>query len=581
MRNSFTNRLYLFSILFGLMFSGVILRVLLIQTSQQAIRFQQMSDESMWQTVEIKPERGKIYDRNGNMLAGNKTVYEIGVTLTQVQDLEALTMTISGVMGIPYEELYTTLTTQPESQVYLILSQFVPANEGKILDEMFTKWYTEGGEPNMAGLVATPRMQRSYPNNELASSILGFVHTNNEGYYGIEEKYNSLLAGVPILVQRPNNPTLASGYTIPAKGSDLLLTIDRDIQMLVEDTLAQYLDELDAKSGTIVIMDPTTGEILGMASTPQINLNEPGNFLELYKTASEYNRAVSTQYEPGSIFKILTMAAALDSGIVAPGTTYLDTGFFELNGVNIFNWDRGAWGVQDMTGCMQNSLNVCMARLAVTMGPETFYNYLNRFGIGRPTGVDIAGEARGSVPDPNQTGWIPLDMGVNSFGQGVAVTPMQIITAISAVANNGQMVTPHVVRSMITNGQQIDLPIQVLGTPIRPETAQTLSSMLAEAMDRNESVARIDGYRLATKTGTASVPGPSGYDPYLTNQSFVGWGPIDSPKFLVYIWFEEPKAQEWASVALSPIFEEVVNKLLIYLDLPPDSVRLGQLPLEN
>jgi len=383
------------------------------------------------------------------------------------------------------------------------------------------------------------------------------------------------------MVQRPNDPTLATGYTNPPKGSDLVLTIDREIQLMVEETLAQYTDELDALSGTMIILDPQNGEILAMSSTPQFDLNHPENFLELYENATQYNRGISIQYEPGSIFKILTMAAALDSGIVTPQTTYLDTGYFEINGVNIFNWDRGAWGVQDMTGCLQNSLNVCMARLSVTMGPEIFYSYLEKFGIGRPTGVDAGFEAYGAVPDPKNEIWRPIDLGTNSFGQGVSVTPIQIVTAISAVANNGQMVAPHVVKSIVTNGQQTDIPVQVLGQPIKPETADTLSAMLVEAMERNQSVARVDGYQLATKTGTASIPREYGYDPMITNQSFVGWGPIDDPKFLVYMWFEEPTASEWASVALSPVFNEVVSKLVVYLDLPPDSVRLGQVQSQN
>jgi len=581
MQASFKNRLFLFSIIFILAFSAVILRVLIIQTSEKAVQFKQMGDNSLWQTVVVKPERGKIYDRNGNMLAGNETVYEVGLDLPKVQDLEGLTMVLSNILDYQYEELLTLIHSQPETQVYLTINQFVPYEQGKQLLDMIAASETSESAQDISGLQVTPRMGRSYPNQDLASNVLGFVHTNQQAAYGVELKYDTILAGIPITVLRPNDPTLASGYTNPPKGSDLVLTIDREIQLMVEETLAQYTDELDALSGTMIIVNPRNGEILAMASTPQIDLNHPSNFLEVYENATQYNRAISVQYEPGSIFKILTMAAALDSGIVTPQTTYLDTGYFEINGVNIFNWDRGAWGVQDMTGCLQNSLNVCMARLSVTMGPEIFYSYLDQFGIGRPTGVDVGVEASGSVPDPNSTTWLPIDMGTNSFGQSVSVTPIQIVTAISAVANDGRMVAPHVVKSIVTNGQQTELPVQVLGQPIKPETAHTLSAMLAEAMERNESVARVDGYQLATKTGTASIPRDYGYDPNITNQSFIGWGPIDDPKFLVYMWFEEPTASEWASVALSPVFNEVVSKLVVYLDIPPDSIRLGQVQSQN
>lgn len=581
MQASFKNRLYLFSIIFVVAFSAFILRVLMIQTSEQAIQFKQRGDASLWDTVEVKPERGKIYDRNGNMLAGNLTVYEVGLNLHLIEDLEGLTMVVSNVLDKPYDELLRIIKDQPDTQIYLTLDQFVPFEQGELLIQMMDAWHETHSGQNMAGLQVIPRMGRSYPNQDLASNVLGFVLSNQHAAYGVELKYDTLLAGIPIKVQRPNDPTLAIGYTNPPKGSDLVLTIDREIQLMVEETLAQYTDELDALSGTMIILDPQTGEILAMASTPQFDLNHPENFLELYENATQYNRGISVQYEPGSIFKILTMAAALDSGIVTPQTTYLDTGYFEISGVNIFNWDRGAWGVQDMTGCLQNSLNVCMARLSVTMGPEIFYSYLDKFGIGRPTGIDAGFEAYGAVPDPKNENWKPIDLGTNSFGQGVSVTPIQIVTAISAVANDGQMVAPHVVKSIVTNGQQTDIPVQVLGQPIKPETADTLSAMLAEAMERNESVARVEGYQLATKTGTASIPREYGYDPSITNQSFVGWGPIDDPKFLVYMWFEEPTASEWASVALSPIFNEVVSKLVVYLDLPPDTVRLGQAQSQN
>lgn len=582
MQASFKNRLYFFSILFLLVFGAVIIRILIIQTSEQASLFKKMGDQSLWKTITIKPERGKIYDRNGNMLAGNVTVYEIGIDFSKVEDLDGLVMTLSNVLDIPYAELSAFFADRSENQVYMSIKNTFSYEQGRILEDMYSAWWEDQtSKPNMAGLDVRSRMGRSYPNQDLSSTILGFVHTNEVAAYGVEFKYDSILAGIPINVQRPNDPTLATGYTIPPRGSDLILTIDREIQLMVEETLAQYTEELDALSGTMIIINPKNGEILAMASTPQIDLNDTSKYLEVINNLTNYNRAISVQYEPGSIFKILTMAAALDSGIVTPGTTYLDTGYFEINGVNIFNWDRGAWGVQDMTGCLQNSLNVCMARLSVTMGPETFYDYLNRFGIGRPTGVDVGVEAYGMVPDPNSDTWLPIDMGTNSFGQSVAVTPIQIVTAISAVANDGKMVAPHIVKSIVTNGQQTDIPVQVLGQPIRPETAHTLSAMLAEAMDRNESVARLEGYTLATKTGTASIPRDYGYDPNITNQSFVGWGPIDDPKFLVYMWFEEPTAQEWASVALSPVFKEVVSKLVVYLDLPPDNIRLGQVQSQN
>jgi cell division protein FtsI/penicillin-binding protein 2 len=305
-----------------------------------------------------------------------------------------------------------------------------------------------------------------------------------------------------------------------------------------------------------------------------MNLNDFWSYGEIYKSASEYNRAVSTQYEPGSVFKILTMAAAIDTGTVAPRTTYLDTGYFEIDNTYIYNWDQGAWGTQDMIGCLEHSLNVCLARVASLMGKDKFYTYMQRFGIGHKTGIDLADEADGRLKTPADSDWYNIDLGTNSFGQGVAVSPIQLITAASAIANNGKMVYPHVLYGMVSNGHQYDTPPQTLGTPISPQTARTITEMLAIALEDGSSVARVNGYRIAGKTGTAQIPGPNGlYDPSLTNASFIGWGPVDDPQFLVFIWLDRPVSSSWASYVASPVFHNIVEKLVVLLGIPPDDIR--------
>jgi cell division protein FtsI/penicillin-binding protein 2 len=227
-----------------------------------------------------------------------------------------------------------------------------------------------------------------------------------------------------------------------------------------------------------------------------------------------------------------------------------------------------------MTGCLQNSLNVCMARLASQMGTDAYYTYMRRFGIGRPTGIDLAGESAGRLKTPGDTDWYLIDLATNSFGQGVAVTPIQMLTAASALANEGRMVYPHVLYGMVNNGNQYNTPTQVLGTPISPQTARTVSEMLAIGMERGESLALVDGYRVAGKTGTAQIPGADGfYSPTDINASFIGWGPLDDPKFLVYVWLEKPETEDWASFLAAPVFKDVVEKLVVLMDIPPDIVR--------
>jgi cell division protein FtsI/penicillin-binding protein 2 len=364
-------------------------------------------------------------------------------------------------------------------------------------------------------------------------------------------------------------------YDIPdmPPGTSLILTIDRSIQASIENSLARHIKKTKAKSATIIVEDPETGEILAMASSPQMNLNEYWKYDDIYPNATSFDRAVSSVYEPGSVFKVLTMAAALDSGAVTPDTVFVDTGTFEVGGYTIYNWDSGAWGPQTMLGCMQHSLNVCLSWVSSQVGAPAFYSYLQAFGLGRPTGIDLAGEAYYPLRVPGDAQWFDVDLATNSFGQGIAVTPIQMVMAASAIANEGKMMAPHVVRSMVDNGRQYDVSPQVVGTPIRADTAVVLTNLLATSLEEESSVALVPGYRLAGKTGTAEIATEYGYTTYLTNASFIGWGPADDPKFLVYIWLEEPKNNSWGSIVAAPVFAEVVKNLVVLMNIPPDDVR--------
>jgi cell division protein FtsI/penicillin-binding protein 2 len=347
---------------------------------------------------------------------------------------------------------------------------------------------------------------------------------------------------------------------------------------MVERTLSDAIEWSGAEGGTIIVADPKTGEILGMASTPYFNPNEYWKYEETFPGITPYNRAIGTTYEPGSVFKVITMAAALDSGVAEPSTTYNDSSgvYWVANSWPIYNWDGGAWGVQDMTGCMQHSLNVCLAHVAVDLLQEDlFYQYLQAFGFGRSTGIDLASEANYPLRLPTNNQWVEIDLATNSFGQGIAVTPIQMVTAISAVANDGMMMTPHVVRSVIDRGQQYDVTPQVINSPISPETAHTLSQMLTIALQEEASDALIEGYTIAGKTGTGEIPTEFGYTSELTNASFVGWGPSDDPQFLVYVWLEKPTISKWGSVVAAPVFRDVVEQLVVLMRIPPDNIRLG------
>jgi cell division protein FtsI/penicillin-binding protein 2 len=403
--------------------------------------------------------------------------------------------------------------------------------------------------------------------------VLGFVNREGKGYFGIEEKYDNLLAGNPVTVLVPTDPNKAFEIPHAPDGTTLILTINRDLQAAAEDILDTALGTYGARDGVIAVMDPKTGEMLAIAVSRRMDLNEFWNYDIIYDNATEFNPVISKTYEPGSVTKILTMAAALDSGTVTPNITYLDTGSILVGGVTVQNWDRNPWGVQNMVGCLQHSLNVCMVNLSTQMGAGTFYNYMDAFGLGHLTGVDLAWEAPGRLKVPGDADWYPVDLGTNAFGQGVAVTPIQMMAAVSGVANDGRMVIPHVLYAMVRDGRQYNVPAQFGASPISPQTADVLTEMLAISLEDESSLALVPGYRVAGKTGTAQIPVDGIYESDQTNASFVGWGPVDDPQFMIYVWLERPTESPWGAETAAPVFSEMAQKTAILLDIPPDWVR--------
>jgi len=551
---------------------SVIVQIVRIQNSEQAKLFIAQGDRYGGEFSMIYPERGEIYDRSGHLLAGNRTVYEVGVSLSEVKDPEAMAYTLSTSLGLTYDDVYNKLTNSPDGWEYVVVQDYVGVDTVASLQQLVQQ-LEEVEDSRLKGLAFKPHFERSYPENTLASNVLGFVTRDGRGYFGIEEKYNDLLAGNPVQIWVPRDPNKAIEIPKVPNGTNLVLTVNRDLQAKVESILDQALVNYGAENGTIVVMNPRDGEILAMATTPRLNLNNYSDYFLLFDDGSQYNSAIGTSYEPGSIFKVLTMAAALDTGTVRPETTFMDTGAIQVGGITIQNWNRDSWGQQNMVGCLQHSLNVCLAWISTQMGPQAFYGYMERFGIGHPTGVDLAGETMGRLKVPGDSDWYSVDLGTNAFGQGVAVTPLQMLMSVSAIANEGRMVTPHVLYAMLRDGHQYNVPSQYAGSPISAETARTLNEMLAISLEEESSLALLPGYRLAGKTGTAQIPTDYGYDGFHTNASFIGWGPVDDPQFMVYIWLERPSTSIWSSETAAPVFSQVAEQTVILLNIPPDVVR--------
>jgi cell division protein FtsI/penicillin-binding protein 2 len=572
-------------------FLGAILTVLPVLIVVQMIRLQiDPYLREFWQnqieahTMVVRtlvPPRGEIYDRYGNLLAGNHTVYEVGVDLHQVRNPQTIALVISSVTGRDYNEVYVLASKTPGPTAYYnkLVDHVSQEKVDEIMDLMEgLKEATSGKRdttlPSLSGLVFRPHMARSYPERELASNLIGFVGQDGRGYYGVEGKYNNLLSGKSRQVLVSLDPYRVTELPDVPPGASLVLTIDRSIQARMEELLDDAIRTHGADSGTIVILDPRSGELLALATTPRIDLNDYRAGLSQYGPGVTFNRGVSHAYEPGSVFKILTVAAGLDSGAIQPNSSYVDTGVFYIGGLSIYNWNYGAWGPQDIRGCLQHSLNVCLTWIASLMGPETFYTYMREFGIGQATGIDLDGEETGRLKIPGDGDWYEADLGTNSFGQGVSTTPLQMAVAASAIPNGGAIMTPHIVRSLVNRGYQYDVEQRTLAVPMKAETARILNNMLAEALETEASSALVNGYRVAGKTGTAEIPTPTGYTSNQTNASFVGWGPVDDPRFLVFVWLEKPSSSIWGSEVAAPVFKQIVENLVVLLNLPPDEIRM-------
>ncbi len=583
MKKRHVSRLNLIGISLSFASILIILQMIRIQNSTKHQELSKWANEEYSYAIEnYYPERGNIYDRWGRLLAGNEDVYEIGVMLQYVANPTTIAQTLEGINQLSYKDIYAAVskTYDPEKSVYAVLTDFLPTGVIDTLShikqdfELTNPYGRKENLPSLRGVVWSSHLKRSYPENSLASNILGFYSFMDReggiGYYGVEEYYDDLLAGTPMETFMPRNPYLLEELpTVPA-GASLVLTIDREIQAMVEKQLDEAVEEHEAESGTVVVLDPRNGEILAMASQPRVNLNQYWKYEDEFEDKTPFNRAISETYEPGSVFKVLTMAAAFDNGTVDEETIFNDPGRFEYGGSTVYNWNRRGYGKQSMQGCMQHSLNVCLAWVATELGKEDFYDYMQVFGIDRRTNIDLGGEKTWPLSTPGDSDWYPIQLVTNSFGQGVAVTPIQLAAAISSVANGGELMKPHVLKAIIQDGKQYNTSPQVMSVPIKPETAKIMTSMLVESLKEESSLALVPGYSIAGKTGTAEIPVEGVYGIDLTNASFVGWGPADNPQFLVYVWIEKPGSSPWGSIVAAPVFSSITQDLVKYLDIPPE-----------
>jgi len=511
----------------------------------------------------IPSRRGEIRDRNGYLLASDLVEYDISASPELISDPQDVADRLHKLLNLPRDETLQNLTGD---------KLWVPIATGvsQPVAETIFGW-------DILGLQIEPQTKRVYPEGELGSHLIGFVNTNGDGFYGVEGYYNNMLKGKPGLQAGERSPfgdlipLGASHFIPPLSGATLYLTIDRSIQYLIQRELEQAIKQYEAQGGSVVVLNPRTGAILGMASYPTYDPNRYSTSDDRFFT----DPTVSEQYEPGSVFKIITMAAGLDAGVVGPEGTIYDGGSIEVGGRVLYNWDRQGHGTVDMTDVLAKSLNVGVAQVAVGLGKERFYTYVKRFGFGNLTEIDVENEGPGTLKTPKDATWHASDLGTNSFGQGIAVTPVQIASGVAAVANDGLLMKPYVVQHIVDGERMVQVKPTIVRRAISEETATTLTHMLVDALERANSQALIPGYQVAGKTGTAQIPIPGGYHPTLTLASFVGYLPVDDPQLLVLVIIDRPTSSKWGSETAAPTFKRITEQLVVLLDIPPDNVRLA------
>lgn len=522
-------------------------------------------------TITEYARRGDILTADGILLATDIYSYEVAAHPNLIDNPKEQAQFLAPILNISEAKLVEQLSSG-ESTVMLTLN--APTSAGRELTAL-----RNAGKIGAIDFVAKPN--RRYPGGSLAAHIVGFTSASRLGAYGLEQYYDDLLRGRDGKIRAESDAL--GDETLPfdlpqgsaaIDGATVVLTLNSAIQSIAERELANGLKEFQAPSGQIIIMEPLTGKILALASYPAPDLNT----YSTTKLDQFGNPAVSLPYEPGSVFKVFTLAAGLDSGKITPSIIINDPGSIVIGGRRFYNSDRTASGDVDLVTAMEKSLNVIAAKIALTTGPRVFYEYLHDFGFGSLSHVDLAGEIPGTVKNPGDGIWYESDLGTNAFGQGIATTPIQMATALSAVANGGNLMRPYIVDRIIYPDGSIDpREPRIVRRVLKPETSRTVVDILSHSIGKESTnKANLEGYRIAGKTGTAQIPVPGGYDPKWTIASFGGFFPADNPQYVILVKIDRPTKSPWGSQVASPIFRNVAQQLAQLTGLPPDSVRSAQ-----
>jgi len=512
-------------------------------------------------TIEITPKRGAIYDRNMHPLAMSTEVESAFAIPTELGENRALAAhLLSGVLNIPREVLETKFNS---GSTFVWVSRKLPPDKSDAVKAL-----------NLKGVYTMKENERFYPKRDMAAHVLGYVDLDEKGQGGIEHQLDKQIGGKSekiLVMADAKQRWFDGGQAQRDQGANVVLTIDEKIQYIAERELAAGIAKTHAIAGTILIQNPNTGEILALANWPKFNPNSPGEV----KPEARMNRAVSAIYEPGSTFKLITLAAAIDQNLTRPDEVIdCENGAVVLAGHKIH--DHKKFGMLSVSDILAQSSDVGSIKIALRLGAPKFYEYIRAFGFGQQTGIELPWESKGMLGKLDS--WSGISIGSISMGQEVGVTPIQLATAVSAIANGGYLRRPYVV-SEIRKGDQLLFsgdanrpePRQVL----RPETAATVRRMMEGVILTPKGTgkyARLDGWTAAGKTGTAQKIDPStgrySHSQYIA--SFTGFAPINNPAVTILVSLDSPVGSHEATVTAAPVFKRVAEQVLPYLDVPRD-----------
>jgi len=528
------------------------------------------AERQHWVSFEIPAKRGEILANDGFPLVTNEEVFLVFASIPDLEEKpEKIAAKIAPFFASEVElkevEDLIKQRLRRDDLIWIPLWHKVSRKTKEILEDL-----------KIAGIGFEEENKRSYPEGSTAAHLLGFVgldiNGRDKGYFGLEGYYDLELKGQAGIVRRERDATgkpILVGESKEEKqrdGRSLQTTIDRAVQFVIEEELKKGLKRYGAVGGSVVVMEPKTGAILAMASLPSY---EPSSYWK-YDESLYPNPVVASSYEPGSTFKVLVMAAALDEGVVTPQTRCDKCGGpRNISGYTIRTWNDKYFPGTTMVEVIQHSDNVGMVFVGEKLGSEKLVDYLKKFGFGKPTGIDLQ-EENSSRLRPKEE-WKPIDLATVSFGQGIAVTPLQMVRAVAAIANGGKLVKPFIVKKVIGESRTEEIALERGVSVIKPTTAQVMTEMMVNAVDNGEAKwAKPKGFRIAGKTGTAQIPVAGHYDEEKTIASFVGFAPADEPKFVMLVTLREPTTSPWGSETAAPLWFDIAKELFTYYGILPE-----------